>query len=139
MSDKTKAKPLLWFVILVMLIGLPFTCHAPAGAASFDPPATDPWYHQSDDGWRFMLPDKVQHYYGSQLLVEVGLHPATAFVVGFVYELYQGETGIGFSYRDLIANSFGVLAGSVNSRKFYLFMDYSTDRRTLKLNAVLTF
>lgn len=136
-----KANSPVWLVILVTLIviALPFTCHVPARASILDPPATDPWYCQSDNDWRFMVPDKVQHYYGSQLLVELGLHPATAFMVGFVYEIYQAETGVGFSGRDLIANTFGVLAGSVNSRKFYLFVDYSKTERVVKLNVVMSF
>ena len=134
-----KTLPPVWLVILILLIGLPFTCHIPARAGAFDPPATDPWYCQSDSDWRFLCPDKVQHFYGSLLLVEVGLHPVTAFVVGFAYEVYQAETGIGFSGRDLIANGFGVLAGTVNNRKFYLFVDYSTTERVVKLNAVVRF
>ncbi len=140
MSHNIKPKSLVGFVILItaILIALPFTCDQ-AQAGALDPPATDPWYCQSDHDWRFMLPDKVQHYYGSQLLVELGLHPATAFAVGFVYELYQGETGTGFSCRDMLANSVGLLAGAVNSRKFYLFMTYSTSKQSLELNAVLTF
>ncbi len=111
----------------------------PSPAASFDLPAIDPWYFQSDDDWQFMVPDKAQHYYGSQLLVEMGLHPAAAFAAGLAYEVYQDETGIGFSYKDLIADAFGVLAGRVNSEKFYLFMNYSTHEKILKLSAVLTF
>lgn len=111
----------------------------PLSVSCFDLPTTDPWYCQSDSDWRFLYPDKVQHFYGSQLLVEVGLHPVTAFMFGFIYEVYQAETGIGFSYRDVIANSFGVLAGTVNSRKFCLFMDYSSREQILKLNVVLMF
>jgi len=120
------------FLVLVLLF-----CSPPIHA--FDLPDYDPWYFQSDDEWRFMVPDKAQHYYGSQLLVEVGLHPSAAFAAGFMYEVYQDERGIGFSYKDLIADAFGVLAGSVNSEKFYLFMDYSTTDEILKLNAVWTF
>ena len=139
MTDKAKAKPLVWLAILIVLVGLPFTCHIPASAGAFDPPTTDPWYCQSDSDWRFLCPDKVQHFYGSQLLVDIGLHPVTAFMFGFIYEVYQAKTDIGFSYRDVIANSFGVLAGTVNGRAFYLFMDYSSREQILKLNVVLMF
>jgi len=111
----------------------------PSPAASFDLPDFDPWYYQSNDEWQFMVPDKAQHYYGSQLLVEGGMHPAAALAAGFMYEVYQNEIGVGFSYKDLIADAFGVLAGTVNSDKFYLFMDYSTRDEFVKLNAVLTF
>jgi hypothetical protein len=111
----------------------------PGTAASFDLPDYDPWYFQSDDDWLFMVPDKAQHYYGSQMLVEVGMHPSAALAAGFMYEVYQNEIGVGFSYKDLIADAFGVLAGTVNSEKFYLFMDYSTRDEILQLNAVLMF
>ncbi len=111
----------------------------PAEATAFDFPDFDPWYYQSDAEWKFMVPDKAQHYYGSQFLVEVGLHPTAALAAGLAYEIYQNETGVGFSYKDFIANSFGVLAGTINNEKFYLFMDYSTTEEVLVLNAVLMF
>jgi len=119
------------------LLVVVLTLCAPAHA--FDLPDSDPWYYQSDSDWMFMVPDKAQHYYGSQLLVKMGLHPSAAFAAGLMYEIYQEDQGIGFSYRDLIADAFGVMAGAVNSEKFYLVMDYSTTQEFLTLNAVVTF
>lgn len=117
-------------------------------AGGFDLPASDPWYYQSNDrGLVFMVPDKVQHYWGSRLLTagfdrlplpgKRVASPLLAFAVGFGYELWQERQGIGFSPKDLAANILGILgqrAGPLTT-----WVEYSTMEKTIILNVIIRF
>ena len=86
----------------------------------------DPWYYQTDDAVEFWMPDKAQHFYGSQLMTEAGVNPLLVFVGGIFYELSQPE----FSERDVLANTLGIIAGQ---HKFRMAVDYSTVREQIVL------
>jgi hypothetical protein len=115
-------------------------------ATAFDLPESDPFYYQSNSkGLTFTVPDKAQHYYGSQLLSKLGDHlsflpgrevtaPLLAFGIGFLWEVYQANRGIGFSERDLLADALGVLASKANRGNTVMYLNYSTADRTIILN-----
>lgn len=62
---------------------------------------------------RFYLPDKFQHCLGSYCLSKA-IGPAPALLLGLGKEFRDQVGGVGFSYRDLIANGLGVLAAEVS-------------------------
>ena len=86
----------------------------------------DPWYYQTDNVIEFWVPDKAQHFYGSQLMTEAGVNPLLVFVGGIFYELSQSE----FSERDVLANTLGIIAGQ---HRFIMAVDYSTVREEIIL------
>ena len=86
----------------------------------------DPWYYQTDDALEFWMPDKAQHFYGSQLMTEAGINPLLVFISGIFYELSQSE----FSERDVLANILGIIAGQ---HKITMAVDYSTVREEIVL------
>jgi len=115
-------------------------------ATAFDLPKSDPFYYRSNSkGLMFSIPDKAQHYYGSQLLSEVTgrlsflpahevTAPLLAFSIGFFWEVYQENRGIGFSERDLLADALGVLASKANRGNTVMYLNYSSADRTIILN-----
>jgi len=120
-----------------------------AEAKSFDLPKTDPWYYQDHRHISFWVPDKAQHYWGSQLLCDnlkslpfpnkEASTPFIAFGLGFLYEVYQERQGIGFSDRDLIADALGVVSSVVNSDNFKLWLSYDVVKKEIIWNMTLTF
>lgn len=92
------------------------------------PAQADPWYYQTDSSIEFWIPDKAQHFYGSQLLVESGVSPLVVFLGGLLYESQQRE----FSERDLLANTLGILAAHIP-----LTIDYSTVDKEIMLIIVV--
>ncbi len=136
----------LFYIMLLLLTSNVF---------AFDPPTCgDPWYYQSNDrGFTFMIPDKVQHYYGSYLLTEITskylgntLGSLAAFTCGFLWEVKDSETVletkgvVGFSYRDLIADGLGVITSKINKNpNSRMFMTYDTLNKTIMLNAAWVF
>jgi len=88
-----------------------------------------------------MIPDKVQHFYGSALLNEVNRRlilrgddaAASLFTLtlGVMYEVYQDSRGIGFSRRDVIANVLGVAASQLSTERLVLWVDYSTFEKVI--------
>lgn len=117
-----------------------------SNALAFDFPKSDPFYYQSNSkGLMYFIPDKAQHYYGSQLLSEVSSHlpflparevtaPLLAFSIGFFWEVYQESQGIGFSERDLLADALGVLASKANRGNTVMYLNYSSSDRIIMLN-----
>ncbi len=106
----------LWQVLIVLLL-------SPTIQA-------DPWYYQTDESVMFWVPDKAQHFYGSQILVEVGLSPLFVLSSGLLYELSQDE----FSVKDLLANVLGVLAAQ---HQIPLVIDYSVVDKEIVLRVVV--
>lgn len=112
------------------------------GAGGFDLPASDPWYHQSNDKFGFMVPDKAQHYWGSRLLAaaldrlplpgKLVIYPLLAFAAGLGYEMWQEHRGIGLSVRDLAANVLGI-AGQ-RAGPLLTWVEYSTTDKTITFN-----
>lgn len=89
----------------------------------------DPWYFQTDTDVRFLLPDKAQHFYGSQLLSsKVG--PAKAIACGVLWELLEARMGDFVSGRDLIADVLGVVASRLNNR---LWIEWDNERGEIML------
>jgi len=88
-----------------------------------------------------MIPDKVQHFYGSALLNEVNRRftlrgddaAASLFTLtlGVMYEVYQDSRGIGFSKRDVIADVLGVAASQLSTERLILWVDYSTFEKVI--------
>jgi len=124
----------IWSWLLVLTV----TGSAPA----FDVPKYDPWYYQStEQGYSFMIPDKVQHFYGSALLYEVNRRltlqgddaAASLFTLtlGVMYEVYQDSRGIGFSKRDVMADVLGVAASQLSTERLIFWVDYSTFEKVI--------
>ncbi len=90
----------------------------------------DPWYYQTDESIEFWVPDKAQHFYGSQLLTESGVNPIIVFIGGLLYEAQQKE----FSERDLLMNVLGILAAHIP-----IAVDYSTLDKEIRLRIILPF
>lgn len=89
-----------WLWLLVLFLLLPF------GVKAQD---RDPWYFQTDSDYRFLIPDKAQHFYGSQLLsTELGV-PVT-LALGLAWELLEASQGDFVSGRDLAADALGAMA-----------------------------
>lgn len=127
--------------LLVILITL-----CSISATAFDLPKSDPFYYQSNNkGLMFTVPDKAQHYYGSLLLSEVGSRlsflpgrevtaPLLALGIGFLWEIYQDNQGVGFSERDLLADALAVVASKANSENAFMYLNYSNVERTITIN-----
>lgn len=115
-------------------------------AEAFDLPKKDPFYYQSyERGYLYSIPDKAQHFYGSQLLTELSgrlsflpsrevTAPLLAFGIGLLWEIYQENQGLGFSERDLMADALGVIAYKANRGRTRMYLDYSTTHRTIIVN-----
>ena len=91
----------------------------------------DPWYYQADDAVEFWMPDKAQHFYGSQIMTEAGVNPVLVFIGGIFYELSQPE----FSERDVLANTLGIIAGQ---HRLQMAVDYSTEREEIILRITVS-
>ena len=123
--------------ILAVLV---FMAVVPDCASAFDL-VSDRWYYQSDKDYRFIVPDKAQHYYGSYFLTEISKQltgdvqsSIVVFVLGLSYEIDQSNKGIGFSPRDMIANCLGVISSIINDRNKTLLLNYSTVDKEIMLS-----
>ncbi len=130
------AKIIIGAIIFAVILGLS------PNACAFDLPDYDPWFFQStEQGYNFWIPDKVQHFYGSSLLVETGkrigfsktnvVTPLVAFTAGFLYEAWQESKGVGFSERDLVADALGVASSHLSNNNYKFWMDYSVNEKTI--------
>lgn len=134
------------------LLSVIVVCLLTSNAFAFDPPSCgDVWYYQDDSRLAFMIPDKVQHYWGSYALSVVGqkylgerVGPLTAFALGFLWEVKDSRTSlgtagvVGFSHKDLIAGGVGVLSSLVNrSESVRLWLNYSTLNKEIILNITI--
>lgn len=108
------------------IIGLAFCWVALFSATA----QADPWYYQTDESIEFWVPDKAQHFYGSQLLTESGVNPVMVFIGGLLYEAQQKE----FSERDLLMNVLGILAAHLP-----IAVDYSTLDKEIILKIAVPF
>lgn len=97
----------------------------------------DNWYFQTDTDSRFLVPDKIQHFYGSRILSDkVG--PIAAIVAGLLWEIAQERAGGMFSGRDLVANGFGVLSNRIRGPTG-LYALYEKQQQTITLHFVFMF
>lgn len=114
-------KFLVFLFILIVLLVLPFGLKV-EGA--------EPWYYQDDNVFEFMVPDKIQHYWGSYFISRQST-PIVSLIAGVSWEFYQDE----FSIRDVIADSFGILSEQVNkSDHVRMWMDYNTLDKEVLIN-----
>lgn len=96
----------------------------------------DPWYYQTNLDYRFYVPDKAQHFYGSYFLAYL-TSTKLSLICGLLKEIYDNQKGVGFSYRDIIANCLGILANKINKHRFKLWVPYDQQKHQIKL--MLTF
>jgi hypothetical protein len=109
------------------------------------PPATDPWFYSDNRDPLFMAPDKFQHYYGSFGLAAIGARytsrpvaAAGAFVAGLLWEIKDDQIGVGFSWKDLVADGLGSIAGAVGwSGPLCFSLTYNDAERTIMARATL--
>lgn len=145
----TRLVPCHKLAVVLLLTGVLLLVGSPT-AVSFELPNYDPWYYQSrEQGYRFTVPDKAQHFYGSALLNEVNkrlplpgidiMGPVLTLTAGFMYEVWQDQQGIGFSQRDLFADAAGIAASQLSSEDVVLWLDYSTQDRVIMFNVALRF
>ena len=84
----------------------------------------DPWYYV-DASYKFSVPDKFQHFWGSAALTEI-LGPMPALALGISKEIYDDKkTKAGFSSRDIVADILGVISAKLTERnKVSLWLDW---------------
>jgi hypothetical protein len=121
----------------------------PLSVSGFDLPDRDPWYHQDDSHADFWIPDKAQHYWGSQFLGKLAdqipmtdnewTKPILALGAGFIWEIYQDQQGVGFSERDMVANILGVVSSQVNNDDVVVWLQYSTEEDVIVWNVTWRF
>jgi len=89
-----------------------------------DTASYDPWYYV-DATYRFSVPDKFQHFWGSAALTEI-LGPMPALAIGISKEIYdEKKTRVGFSSRDIVADILGVVSAKLTeTNKVNLWLDW---------------
>ncbi len=100
-----------------------------------NPPKYDPWYYVDGSKYRFIVPDKFQHFYGSAILTKIiGPMPALAF--GVVKEVYDDEVAeVGFSIKDIAADALGVMSVKfAKTKTVHLWLDWDRSEETLVVN-----
>ncbi len=123
-------KALLFFSFLVLFLAL-----SPAEESQADPPKYDPWYYVDDGTYKFIVPDKFQHFYGSAVLTEL-IGPMPALALGFAKEVYDdSEAKVGFSMKDIAADALGVMSAKfARSESVKLWLDWNPTQETLVVN-----
>ena len=123
-------KTFLFFSFLVLFFSLSAVEESQA-----EPPKYDPWYYVHDNAYRFTVPDKFQHFYGSAMLTEIiGPMPALAF--GFIKEVHDdSEAKVGFSIKDIAADALGVMSAKfAKTKSVKLWLDWDPTEETLVVN-----
>ncbi len=108
---------------------------APAEETKAKSPDYDPWYYVNDQTYKFMVPDKFQHFYGSALLTEI-IGPMPALALGVSKEVYDDSDAlVGFSMKDIAADLLGVISAKfARSEKVSLWLDWDSGEETLVLH-----
>ena len=120
----------LFLSLLVLFFSL-----SPIMECQADPPKNDPWYYVHDKAYKFVVPDKFQHFYGSAMLTEIiGPMPALAF--GFIKEVHDdSEANVGFSVKDIAADALGVMSAKLaKTNSVKLWLDWNPTQETLVVN-----
>lgn len=145
--------PKTLIAVAIILLGV---FSFPSDVEAFNSPSGgDPWYYQTDKaGLMFIVPDKIQHYWGSYGLNEIASQrfgrfggALTAFALGFAWEVRDtyktidpsSKVLVGFSIRDLIADGLGVLSSQLSTEKVQFYADYSTQDKNVMLNVAFSF
>jgi len=127
-ANALKASLFLGIVILVLTF-------ASAEETKAKSPDHDPWYYVRDDAYKFTVPDKFQHFYGSAILTEmIGPMPALAF--GLLKEVHDDSDAlVGFSMKDITADILGVMSAKfARTEKVTLWLNWDPGEETLVLN-----
>lgn len=100
-----------------------------------NPPKYDPWYYVDDSKYKFTVPDKFQHFYGSAILTEIiGPMPALAF--GMIKEVHDdSEAKVGFSIKDIAADALGIVSAKLaRNQSVKLWLAWDPSEETLVVN-----
>ena len=89
-----------------------------------DTAAHDPWLYVGAT-YKFSVPDKFQHFWGSAALTEI-LGPMPALALGISKEIYDDKVAqVGFSSRDIVADILGVVSAKLTeTNKVSLWLDW---------------
>ncbi|MCH9024922.1 MAG: hypothetical protein IH931_06270 [candidate division Zixibacteria bacterium] len=95
-----------------------------AEESNADTASYDPWYYV-DASYKFSVPDKFQHFWGSVALTEI-LGPMPALAIGIGKEIYDDKKiKVGFSSRDIVADILGVISAKLTeTEKVSLWLDW---------------
>lgn len=99
----------------------------------------DQWYFIDKNNWYIQAPDKFQHMMGSYVLFKttdmmMDKYLAAGVTLGLgIYKEYDDAYREGWSPRDLLMDTLGVVAGWVNNDKYKIWMDWEGDAIVLKL------
>ncbi len=127
-------RTLIKYVLALLTIFI-VLCSCPDKAHGFQ----DPWYYEMQSEFGVSpMPDKYAHFLRSFAMANV-LPGTVVFGLDLLYEVYDGRRGVGFSYRDLIADGLGTLAGTFNTETVYMYMTWAKTQKTLTLNVTLKF
>ncbi len=126
----TALKTSLFFGIIILVLTI-----APAEETKAKSPVYDPWYYVNDAAYKFMVPDKFQHFYGSAILTEI-IGPMPALTFGVIKEVHDDNNAkVGFSIKDIAADMLGVMSAKfARSEKVTLWLDWDPGQETLVLN-----
>jgi hypothetical protein len=91
-------------LVLVLFFCLPYFCRA-----------DEPWYYCDPSDYRFIVPDKMQHFYGCYGLTLIADWPAAA-VLAVSKECFDAADGQAFSKTDLVADALGIAAALLNHK-----------------------
>jgi len=96
-----------------------------------DTASYDPWYYV-DATYKFAVPDKFQHFWGSAALTEI-LGPMPALAIGISKEIYDDKkTRVGFSSRDIVADILGVVSAKLTeTEKVSLWLDWRPEDKVI--------
>jgi hypothetical protein len=103
----------------------------------------DQWYFVDENNWYIQAPDKFQHMMGSYVLYKTSnmmmdKYLATGVTLGLgIYKEYDDAYREGWSPRDLLMDTLGVVAGWLNNDKYKIWMDWEGDAIVLKLGISL--
>ena len=126
----TALKTSLFFGIVILVLTI-----APAEETKAKAPDYDPWYYVNDAAYKFTVPDKFQHFYGSAILTEI-IGPMPALTFGVIKEVHDDSDAlVGFSMKDIAADMLGVMSAQfARSEKVTLWLDWDPGEETLVLH-----
>lgn len=125
------------FIILLILVDN-FFCN---NAYSFELDKNDRWYYEMPS-WKGIgeAPDKYTHFYRSYFVTQI-VDIKYVLISNILYELDNERIGVGFSYKDLIADTLGAIAGTLYKKdsNINLFLDWNREDKNIILNFVYVF
>lgn len=125
-----RLKKIIFFVIALGII----LSLAPTNESKADEPVYDPWYYVDYKSFKFSVPDKLQHFYGSALLTEV-VGPMPALALGVTKEVYDDQYAkVGFSMKDIVADVLGIMSAKfARTERVSLWLNWNPSQETLVL------